>query len=275
MNEYKIAICQINLILKDYKINNIDEHVNKVKKCLEIVRSYNVQFVVFPEYSFCDELIDLYNEYSKYMIIIGGSYLCDSYNQTVIAYDQRLNIQKKKNLSPYEINIVSSSKVKASEEKNILYYADKTNVTYTVLTCLDYYRLINSVAMNEPNIDIVFSPSCNDNQQRFFTAAEAAHDQRASIYSVQCNASDLVLLDSLHSETKKYGESFIFGFHDKLRRNELLGNEFTDKNYRNMILKLPDGENIGIATLQIPYHSYPPGSVDYKPNPVYINVLHF
>lgn len=274
MDLHKIGICQLELNLSNFphKIMNISEHRNKVKRSLEYFKQEGVDYAIFPEYSYCAELRNLYTEYSTSMVIIGGSFISDdSYNKTVIAFAGNFQYYSKIEISPYQYSSFEEDRLNRGDE--YFYYKDSnTGKNIAVLTCYDYYKLgrkfIEFRAEEGEMIDIIFSPSSNNNPAVFHEEAQCLHNHR-TFYSVICN---VCLLRIEGVRRFDAGGSSIFGPHDSTSRERIISRNLCLANYSNMILNLPEGERMAIVSLHIPYIGYKRRSDEFVNNPVDIKV---
>jgi predicted amidohydrolase len=282
MAQIRLAICQIPLLLEknSRKIYNLESHAEKVEACLNFAENKEVDYIIFPEYSFDPIMTDLYLSKSNTMTIIGGSYISeDNYNVTIIAKSGKIYSYNKINLSPYENSIIRENRLNSGEDYN-LYLQGSQDIKFGVLTCYDYYELSRNVAEQELTdgslIDIIFSPTCNNNPRLFHDEANATHHRRDNYYSIICNVSSLKKIDGSNGSIVShnyYGGSSIFGLYASVIKEELVELELSDTNYINMILNLKEGSKILITSLEVPYYMHRRRSREYTENPSSIELF--
>lgn len=280
MSRAKICICQLGLTLQSNTKNiyNLGDHIKKITKCLELAKEKEVDYIIFPEYTYTEELENIYMDFSNYLTIIGGSYKSkNNYNETVIAHLGKIYYYKKMHLSPYELTVFSDNLNEGS--KNPFYFNDRNGYNISVLTCMDFYEELRNVALSQIDenamVDIVFSPDCNNNPGILMDEANSTHNRRDSFYSILCNISELNIIGNDGSLIKQntYGQSCVFGLYDSMYRDQILDKKLTKDYYRNMIFCLPDGENIALVTLEVPYQIHRRSTMEYTPNPTNIQII--
>lgn len=268
MSLIKFGICQISLNLTDYpyKIVNLEEHNEKILKCIEFMIHHGVDYLIFPEYTFNNLLLDNYNKLSKKICIIGGSHLnAENFNETVLGLNGEIIAYNKIQLSPYENPQIGKG------TDNPTFFKSKEQNLISVLTCMDYFAKGHDISQQQIDnnyIDVIFSPALNNNQKIFYEEAQSIHNHRSNLYSIICNASSLILDGKMQSENTNYGGSCIFGSHDNLRVNEIQKGGFRNEKYSNMIIQLPFNKEIACTiSLEVPYNLARRSTLEYRANP--------
>jgi len=112
--------------------------------------------ICFPELSFVKEWVEEIKNQYKDMIIIGGSYYDEDYNVCPILQMGHTSIPPYRKVfpSPFEDPEKLERGMKSG---NILYIFQTKCGKFSVLTCIDYTRLIYRILDEDENVDFIIN----------------------------------------------------------------------------------------------------------------------
>lgn len=150
-----------------YSVVNESEVKAKIFSALEIGKQNNIDVICFPELSFKRSWIEEIQKKYDEMIIVGGSYYDGGYNICPILIEGVLHEPPyaKCYPSPAEQAIETGRGMK---EGKLVYNFQTKFGNFSVLNCIDYFRLSDKV-INDGKIklDFIINPCYDDNIKRF------------------------------------------------------------------------------------------------------------
>ncbi|MBA7522304.1 hypothetical protein ES705_14422 [subsurface metagenome] len=166
----KVAIITINFELRDFEIVLTDKYKNKLTKCFSLAKEKKPQFMILPEYSYDDELFDIYSEYSTEndCIIIGGSKLCKINTEKSKCYavcpvflpGQPPIMVGKENPTDSEIQLSNDSitRYPFDNTRDFSYLLGEIEIRFSVFICNDFLKNYHNYFSLQKRKDIFFVP---------------------------------------------------------------------------------------------------------------------
>jgi predicted amidohydrolase len=182
-------IVRIAAIQLDFKLTNSfppalekkEECKQKIISSLDTAKSCDVHIACLPELCMCEEWVqDIKDRYPD-MIIIGGSYYKNDFNECPVIMNMEVPPQLKKSPSRPEDPEITGKGMKSGDK---LYRYETHLGTFSVLVCIDFLNYARFCDQT----DIIFCPSYNEAKgvERFHEYA-SAHVANISSYIIISN----------------------------------------------------------------------------------------
>ena len=162
-NKQKQDIVRIAAIQFGFKLTNSfppmlekkEECKQKIISSLDTAKSSGAHIVCLPELCMCEEWVqDIKDRYPD-MIIIGGSYYKNDFNQCPVIMNLEVPPQLKKSPSRHEDPEITGKGMKSGDK---LYRYETYLGTFSVLLCIDFLNYARFCDQS----DIIFCPSYNE-----------------------------------------------------------------------------------------------------------------
>ena len=181
----RIAVAQISFELTEsfpFVLKNKDEVKTKVFSALDIAKQDGANIVCLPELCLCKEWInEIRRKYSD-MIVIGGSFYEDNKNICPVIMESGTYIpyQPKITPSPFEDGTMGPRMIPGDR----IYRYETRFGKFVILICMDFDDLAHF--FRETDIDMIFCPSLNSANERFYNEAHS-HVERTPSYILIAN----------------------------------------------------------------------------------------
>jgi hypothetical protein len=228
-------------------VSNKPEIIGKINNAFRILEKEEPNFIIFPEYSFFNELESIFIEQSKNLnaIIISGSYVSDKLipEAKIFQPNGNIDIIQKSELAPNEHYLFQNITLKTGVLPNIFSFDYKSNreIKFLALICFDFYSKYNEFF--DKDLDLLFISAYNFNFDKFYSQLEEFCCKMPS-FSIYSNAADT-----------NAGNSAIFGIHEALIHQRNIQNQSIcdgKLDYPNLIANFDQLENkMMIAELDI------------------------
>jgi len=188
----RIAVAQISFEMTKsfpFTLKNKDEVKTKIFSALEIAKWDNANIVCLPELCLCKEWISEIKEKYPDMIVIGGSFYEDNNNICPIIMESGTDIPYQPKITPAvtEYDMIPGDRI---------YRYETRFGKFVILICMDFDDLAHY--FREADIDMIFCPSFNSANERFWNEAHS-HVERTPSYIMIANT-------GLHGGTSIFGQ---------------------------------------------------------------------
>ena len=162
-NKQKQDIVRIAAIQLAFKLTNSfppalekkDECKPKIISALDTAKSSGAHIACLPELCMCEEWVQEFKDRYPDMIIIGGSYYKNDFNECPIIMNMEVPPQLKKSPSRFEDPEITGRGMKSGDK---LYRYETQFGTFSVLVCIDFLNYAKFCDQT----DIIFCPSYNE-----------------------------------------------------------------------------------------------------------------
>lgn len=211
-----VCFAQMELTLEnsaesEFLVEN-DSYFSQMEKIIAHLENNEFDVMVFPEISFCEKYSEKLKSLSQNRLIVFGSKYIDGDNITIIYYDEKEYLIKKRFLCAVEPAIRQCERISVSKflstylkEHTFLLHGKKI----IVLNCAEYYNVAYMIARSEKHSKNLFGfivPCANNNTKVFLDESKAIHNHNSEIYSFVVNA-----VGTYSGKNYAKGESYIFG----------------------------------------------------------------
>lgn len=213
---FNVCFAQMRLTLEnneksEFLIEN-DDYFSQMDKIVNYLEQNEFDIMVFPEISFCERYAQKLKDLSVGRLIVFGSKYIDGENITIVYYDGKEQLIKKRFLCAVEPAIrkcerISVNKFLATYLKEHTFILHNKKVI--VLNCAEYYNTAYMIARSERYSKNVFGfivPCANNNTKVFLDESKAIHNHNSEIYSFVVNA-----VGTYSGKNYAKGESYVFG----------------------------------------------------------------
>ena len=162
-NKQKQDIVRIAAIQLAFKLTNSfpptlekkDDCKPKIISALDTAKSSGAHIACLPELCMCEEWVQEFKDRYPDMIIIGGSYYKNDFNECPIIMNMEVPPQLKKSPSRFEDPEITGRGMKSGDK---LYRYETQFGTFSVLVCIDFLNYAKFCDQT----DIIFCPSYNE-----------------------------------------------------------------------------------------------------------------
>ena len=188
----RIAVAQIYFELTEsfpFALKNKDEVKTKVFSALEIAKQNGANIVCLPELCLCEDWISEIEEQCPDMIVTGGSFYKDNQNTCPVIMESDAVIPCQPKITPAvtEYDMIPGARI---------YRYETRFGKFVILICMDFDDLAHY--FREADIDMIFCPSFNPANERFWNEAHS-HVERTPSYILIANT-------GLHGGTSIFGQ---------------------------------------------------------------------
>ena len=192
----RIAVAQFCFDLTEsfpFAVKNRDDVKTKIFSALEIAKRDGANIVCLPELCLCKGWINEIKRKYTDMIVIGGSFYEDNKNICPIMWESDIDIPHQPKITPSasERGVMGPRMVPGER----VYKYETRFGKFVILICKDFDDLAHY--FRKSDIDMIFCPSFNPNNERFQEEANS-HVKKTPSYVLIAN-------------TGKYGGTSIFG----------------------------------------------------------------
>lgn len=211
-----VCFAQMELTLEnsaesEFLVEN-DSYFSQMEKIIAHLENNEFDVMVFPEISFCEKYSEKLKCLSKNRLIVFGSKYIDGDNITIIYYDEKEYLIKKRFLCAVEPAVRKCERISVNKFLTT-YLKEHTFTLYgkkiIVLNCAEYYNVAYMVSRSERYSKNLFGfivPCANNNTKVFLDESKAIHNHNSEIYSFVVNA-----VGTYSGKNYAKGESYIFG----------------------------------------------------------------
>ncbi len=211
-----VCFAQLSLTLEnsdtsEFLVENQAYH-SQMERVLNYLESNEFDVMVFPEISFSKKYSDRLLSLSKGRLIVFGSTYIEGENITVVYYDGKEHLVKKRFLCAVEPAVRSCERISVSKFLTA-YLKEHTFTLYgkkiIVLNCAEYYNAAYMIARSSRYSKNLFGfivPCANNNTKVFLEESRAIHNHNSEIYSFVVNA-----VGTYSGKNYAKGESYVFG----------------------------------------------------------------
>ena len=211
-----VCFAQLSLTLEnsdtsEFLVENEGYH-SQMESILKHLETSEFDVMVFPEISFSKKYSDRLLSLSKGRLIVFGSTYIDGENITVVYYDGKEQLIKKRFLCAVEPAVRSCERISVNKFLTT-YLKEHTFTLYgkkiIVLNCAEYYNTAYMIARNSRYSKNLFGfivPCANNNTKVFLEESRAIHNHNSEIYSFVVNA-----VGTYSGKNYAKGESYVFG----------------------------------------------------------------
>ena len=188
----RIAVAQISFELTEsfpFTVKNRDKVKTKVFSALGIAKQNGANIVCLPELCLCEDWIGEIRKRYPDMIVIGGSFYKDKMNICPV-------IMKSDAVIPYQPKITPAVTEYDLIPGDRIYRYETRFGKFVILICTDFDDLAHY--FREADIDMIFCPSFNSANERFWNEAHS-HVERTPSYILIANT-------GLHGGTSIFGQ---------------------------------------------------------------------
>jgi HEAT repeat protein/predicted amidohydrolase len=188
----RIAVAQFCFELTEsfpFVLKNKDKVKTKVFSALETAKRDGANIVCLPELCLCEDWISEIEEQCPDMLVIGGSFYKDNQNTCPVIMESDAVIPCQPKITPAvtEYDMIPGAKI---------YRYETRFGKFVILICMDFDDLAHY--FREADIDMIFCPSFNSANERFWSEAHS-HVERTPSYILIANT-------GLHGGTSIFGQ---------------------------------------------------------------------
>jgi len=213
----------------------------KIISSIKIAKENKVDLICFPELSFKKEWIDEICKSSGKMIIVGGTFYNNSYNECSLIIDGKLVHPLYKKIFP-SISEQGSSPGKGMINGDELYVYKTRCGVLSILNCIDYAMFSRFILLNAGKVEIFINPCYDENIKRF-------HDQ----CNIDCKNHNISIIRINRSENQdgEYGDSCLISKEHTSVIKDLQAEGYRDATDEKYLLFKAKGEEMLIFDLDI------------------------
>ena len=211
-----VCFAQLSLTLEnnehsEFLVEN-NSYYSQMESILTYLENNEFDVMVFPEISFCEKYASRLLALSKGRLIVFGSRYIEGENITVVYYDGKEHLIKKRFLCAVEPAVRTCERISVSKFLTT-YLKEHTFVLngkkLIVLNCAEYYNAAYMIARSNKYSKNLFGfvvPCANNNTKVFLEESRAIHNHNSEIYSFVVNA-----VGTYSGKNYAKGESYVFG----------------------------------------------------------------
>jgi len=257
----RFGIVQLNFSLQpvtgDFGCEPKDENQIKCKviSAIKIAQEKNVDVLTFPELCFKMDWTEEILSLSENLIIIGGSYYEKSANICPVIIDghQIQPSYAKVNPSSFERIEIQGKKM---EPGKFIYLYQTSCGFFSVLTCIDFERVIHSIISSREKIDFIINPCFDEQIVRF---------QRLANTICENNEITIIQVNRSEDDSGKFGHSGILSREHDTIITRLTMQKMRDNEDPKYLLAKTNAEELLIADIDFELKSPPlPLTGDYQ-----------